>query len=315
MTLKPLPFLVKPGPKPPRKEQREKRKIPMTLVAALSGGDGTILFADTEEVVGAYSTRKIDKLAVWDCDSFRVGIAGATTDGTYADMLQAEILAELSKLPVFDIRAINTTLSDVLTAFYSKHIWPRAGEKPQMEYLMVIQPLPQGHPEVIYISETAANIVHEEYRTVGVGRYLADYIFKQIFQAPLPVSGRESFSLLCAAGVYAAKEVRENIDGVGPVDRIAAFGRNGEYDELYPVDISKIEESLSSIQEFLGYFYGDVMDVDNRHFAREPYADGFIQDIRSSHQSWYDEWKNRLASRQRIRNMLKKKAADSGNLA
>ena len=62
----------------------------MTLVAALSGCDGTILFADTEEVVGSYSTRCIEKMAVLDFASFRVGIAGASTDGTYADMPQSE---------------------------------------------------------------------------------------------------------------------------------------------------------------------------------------------------------------------------------
>ncbi len=191
----------------------------MTLVAALSGCDGTILFADTEEVIGSYSTRTIDKLAVVDCAPFRLGIAGASTDGTYADMLQSEILGALSRLAAFDMSAINTVLAETLTEFYSKHIWPRTGQTPQMEYLLVIQPLRKGLPVVIQIAETAANLIPDEgYKTVGIGQYLADYVFKQVFQDPIPVSRGETLSFLCAAGAYAAREVRENIDGVGSVD-------------------------------------------------------------------------------------------------
>src|SRR5690348_3343943 len=144
MVSKPLPFVVKKRPKfrPPKMEQRHRRALPMTLVAALSGRDGTILFADTQETVGNYGIKKIDKLASWDCEAFRLGIAGASTDGTYSDMLQSEILAGLSSLTVFEERQIISRLGEILTGFYSKHIWPRTGDKPQMEYLLVVQPIP-----------------------------------------------------------------------------------------------------------------------------------------------------------------------------
>lgn len=317
MTRKPLPFVIKPKLKFPYKGQRAKREIAMTLVAALSGCDGTILFADTEEVIGSYSTRMIDKLVVWDCNAFRLGIAGTSTDGRYADMLQSEILGALSRLPVFDMGAVKTVLSETLTEFYAKHIWPRTGEKPQMEYLLVIQPLPTGLPEVLQIAETAANTVPDEgYKTIGVGQYLADYVFKQIFQAPIPVSRGESISFLCAAGVYAAKEVRENIDGVGPVERVAVFTCNGEYDELNPVDISAIEENVSSIHEFLGYMYQDVMDAEKEdkfvltEGGTESFA--FVHELREVHKKWYTDWKNRRESREMLRDMYKKRAEING---
>jgi len=289
----------------------------MTLVAALSGYEGTILFADTEEVVGSYSTRTIDKLAVWDCSNFRIGIAGASTDGTYADMLQAEILEALSRIPSFDMGAIRNVLAKTLTDFYGKHVWPRMGDKPQMEYLLVVQPLPQGLPEVIQIAETAANIVPDEgYKTIGVGQYLADYIFKQMFQTPIPVSRGESISFLCGAGVYAAKEVRENIDGVGPIERVAVFTRDGEYDELYPVDISAIEGNVSSIQEFLGYMYSDIMDAekDDKHVltVADTESVSFVHELREVHKNWYTEWKHKRETRDRLRDMYKRRAERNG---
>lgn len=280
----------------------------MTLVAALSGCDGTILFADTEEVKGDYSTRTIDKLAVWNCPAFRIGIAGASTDGTYADMLQGELLSAVSRIPIFDIPAIRIVLAETLTTFYAKHIWPRSGEKPQMEYLFVVQPLPTGFPEVIQISETAANVVQAEgYKTIGIGSYLADYVFKQIFQAPLPVSRGETISFLCGAGLYAAKEVRENIGGVGPVDRVAVFTCDGEYDELYPIDISAIEENLSSIAECLGYMYGDIMDVERDAVGHDDSFSGWVRELRQGHAEWYESWKGRFESRKRLKDMEEQK--------
>lgn len=280
----------------------------MTLVAALSGCDGTILFADTEEVVSEYSTRTVDKLAVWDCSGFRLGIAGATTDGTYADMLQSEILGSLSRIGDFDMQSVKSVLSGTLTEFYSKHIWPRMGEKPQMQYLLVIQPTKGGSSEIVHISETAVNFISNEYRSIGIGSYLADYIFKKIFQNPTPYSGVESLSLLCGAGIYAAKEVRENIDGVGTVDRVAVFTRDGQYDELYPIDISKIEENLASIQEFLGYFYKDVLDVE-RQLDERLSSEDFIPEIRGTQSEWYGEWKRRSDTRKRLRERANEQAS------
>ena len=47
----------------------------MTLVTALSGREGTILCADTQETVSEYAKKKIDKLEVWQGNAVRVGMA------------------------------------------------------------------------------------------------------------------------------------------------------------------------------------------------------------------------------------------------
>lgn len=305
MSPKPLPFLIKPKAQPPRKEQqREKRKISMTLVAALSGREGTILFADTQEIVGEYAKRKIEKLTVQEGIGLRFGIAGACSDGTYADMLQSEICAALNEVQVFDIEQIKQHLTDTLTTFYAKHIWPRSGQYPLMQYLLVVQPLIGGYPTVIHISETAANICKEEVKTIGVGSYLADYLFKQMTAGDLPFPPLGSFAFLCAAGVYVAMEIRENIDGVGPLERVAIFNRDGTYDSLWPADIFQIEESVGSIGEFLGYFYRDALEGDARD--SEPLSKSeWASDISRGLQEWYAKWQSEESRgrRERVREM------------
>lgn len=269
----------------------------MTLVAALSGSNVTILFADTEETVGGYSTRAVDKLEVLDCPGFRVGIAGATSNASYADMLQAEILRSLYALADFNLALIRERLIQTLTDVYSKHIWPRGGDGPQIEYLLAVQPLPSGRPEIIQINETAANVVPSgTTRTIGIGSYLADYLFKRIFPAPIPVSRGESLSFLCAAGMYVADEVRNSISGVGPVDRVAIFGCNGDYDELCPVDIQEIQANFGSLEEYFEYFFIDAMDVDKNYSILED--DHLMKDIRERHKEWYRQWNRRRGDRE-----------------
>lgn len=268
----------------------------MTLVAALSGHQGTIFFADTDEIVAGYSKKTVDKMEVWDFADrpFRFAIAGATTDGTYADALQNELSDALFRVDAFDLRRIVQTLSDTLAAFYAKHIWPRVGgEKPLMQYLITVQPSTGGYTEVLHISETAVNVmgVTTHWKSIGVGSYLADYLFNRI------LGGGEGIAQLCAAAVYAAKEVRENIDGVGSLDRMPVFFTDGTYDELYPADISAIEENLGPLNETLGYVFADAMDLSEitekiRQDGLGPSNGQILAEMREKQASWYQKWQD-----------------------
>ncbi|HXJ96612.1 MAG TPA: hypothetical protein VMT20_27550 [Terriglobia bacterium] len=275
----------------------------MTLAAALSGWDTTILFADTEETVGSYSTRMVDKLEVLDCPEFRLGITGATSDASYSVMLQSEIVNVLSRVSPFDLRVMKNRLTDCLTAFYAKHVWPRPGESPRMDYLLVIQPIPSGFPEVVQVSETLATVVphpHGSVTTVGVGSHLAEYLFKQILlDDPIPVNRGASLSFLCAAGMFVAEEVKENITGVGPVERVAIFDSQGTYDELCPVDIHDIQKTFRALREYFRYCFLDAMDVESpsSDSILEESEKNWIPDIRQEHQEWYERWNQRREGR------------------
>lgn len=139
----------------------------MTLISALSGYEGVLLFADTQETVADYSKKAIEKTEIWDIPGhpFRFAIAGATDSGTYADLLQNEIVSALGSLKTFDTGIITEALTATLTNFYSTHVWPRpAGERPETQFLLIVQPLPNGFPQVFHIAQTAPNILSTEVR-------------------------------------------------------------------------------------------------------------------------------------------------------
>jgi hypothetical protein len=268
----------------------------MTLVAALSGREGLVMFADTQETVSGYSKKTIDKMEVWDFQSrpFRFAIAGACTDATYVDALLYELSNTLMCLDICDLRGdIVPALAKTLTNFYSQHIWPRPGERPQIEYLIGIQPLPAGYPEVLHISETAVNVVGTTTHTksIGVGCYLADYIVDHI------LGGGEAIPDLCAAAVYVAKEVEHNIDGVGEIDRAVILDRWGGYDELTPSDIEQIGSNIGGFNEAMNYLFLLSSDVSRDEAELPSSIIEIAKSIRTQQLEWYKEFETRVQQR------------------
>jgi len=269
----------------------------MTLVSALSGCEGVVLFADTQETVSDYTKKVIDKVEVWDFPNrpFRFAIAGACQDAIYADMLQNQISSALLSINNFDLKVIIDTLADTLTEFYGKHVWPRGGDKHQMQYLVPIQPLPSGAPEILYISETAVNVVGVTTHTksIGVGSYLADYLYE------LLLGGGETIPHLCAASVFVAREACRNVDGVGDLDRVVILGIDGRYDELSPVDIKEIERNLEGLNEGMRHFFSIASDLSQYHDNEElkNCVIEIAQEARQGQQQWLKDFSNSAKSR------------------
>lgn len=269
----------------------------MTLVSALSGCEGVVLFADTQETVTNYSKKVIDKVTVWDYPNrpFRFAISGACEDAVYADMLQSHISGALLSIGDFDLKVITDILGDTLAEFYKKHVWPRGGDKHQTQYLIAIQPLPEGFPEIIYISETAVNVVGTTTHTqsIGVGRYLADYLFA------LLLGGGETIAQLCAASVFVAREAFRNIDGVGDLDRVVIFDRKGGYDELSPVDIKAIEKNLEGLNEGIQHFFSvatDLSEYSDVEHLKETVI-GIAEEARQGQEEWLRDFINQVKRR------------------
>jgi len=257
----------------------------MTLVAAFASSGGTLLFADTQETVTGYSKRKVDKLTVYDWEPFRFGIAGAADDARYLDVLQAELANSLFKVQAFDLKTITVSLTDTLTTFYGKHIWPQAASKPQMEYMVVIQPRPSGWPEIFHVSESAVTLVPTSYKSIGIGSYLSDYLQNLLHE------GGESLLQVITTAVYIAREVREHIDGVGPVERIGVFHNDGTYNEVSWEDIETIEKQIWNLQEIqTTAFKSATREPDESHEAETRFIAGTASDIRQELAKWYAQW-------------------------
>ena len=230
----------------------------MTLVTTLHGRDGVVMFTDTQETVGGYAKKIVDKLTLWNVDGpFRFAIAAATNDTTYLEMLEREISRALFSVKSYALGEIERSLVDALTGFYAKHIWPQPSKNHLIEFLITLQPMPNGRPDVIHISGTAVSVptISENHKSIGVGAYMADYLL------PIFLGGGEDLAQLAMTAVYVGKEVHDNVDGVGPVDRIILLGNNGDYHELYHDVIRELEENLFPFRDVIQQAFRAASEV------------------------------------------------------
>jgi hypothetical protein len=250
-------------------------------------------------------------MTVWDFDDspFRFAISGATDDATYFEMLERTITGSVLQLDSFSLDLIERTLADTLAEFYSKHIWPQTAKAPLMEFLLVFQPLPSGMPEVVHISGTAVNVpslgVH--HKSIGIGAYMADYLF------PLFLGGGQTQAELAIAAALVGKQIGENVDGCGPVERIILLDRDGQYEELGPEEIA---ESSRIMQPFLGLietaFTAAISLEDMKaHDAALDEIAGELADIRESNRTWWNSIENRRKELAQYRSQYEPKKKSS----
>jgi hypothetical protein len=265
----------------------------MTLVSALMGREGVVTFCDTQETIGGYAKKSVDKMTVWDFPdaAFRFAISAASDDASYLEMLERAVSGTLLRMDAYSLGAIESALTETLTEFYSKHIWPQSSKASLIEFLIAIQPLPSGRPEVLHISGTAVSVpsLSCNYKNIGVGGYLADYLFSLI------LGGGQTQAELAIAAALVGKQVGDNVDGCGPVERIVLFDRDGQYEEL---GLDEVTESLRILQPFLGLLEASftaatsIVDMNAHDLALEEIA-GELSDIRESNRAWWNSIQDR----------------------
>lgn len=268
----------------------------MTLAVALSGFNGTILFADSQETVGGYAKKEIAKVKIHGDsagDPFIFAIANATDQGHYADALEAEITDALSNIKVFNNDDIRATLESTLTKFYSAHIWP-SGKSTGIEYLLLVHPPTGEETSIFHIADTAVNSIFSHAKTIGIGSHLADYILKFATYR----DGCDSLEKLIATAAYVAREVRGNVDGVGELHDILVFLPGGEgWDYVSRDDIAKIEANLKPMNEALVKTF--CMATDYEPGDEDRSASEILCDITNAHSKWFREWETGRAVRQK----------------
>ena len=225
----PRPFIIPKEALSKTAARQEAGRHRMTLVSALIGREGVAFFCSTQETQGGYAKKNVDKMTVWDFDDspFRFAISGATDDATYLEMLERTITGNVLKLNSFSLDLIERTLADTLAEFYGKHIWPQTARAPLMEFLLVFQTAALRNARGGAHFRTAVNVpslaIH--HKSIGVGAYIADYLF------PLLLGGGQTQAELAIAAAVVGKQVEENVDGCGPVERIILLDRDGRYEE------------------------------------------------------------------------------------
>jgi hypothetical protein len=258
--LKPPKLLPFPVPKSPPigelKQQLPERKR-MTLVATFGGASGTILLADSQESTG-YAKKSVSKVEVFTSKPYRFAFAGAG-NATHIEGITRCLMREsgLRELP-----DAGTTHSDVEAAlkaavigYYQQHIWPRAGDKPELELIFLAQPLPVGHTIAFHIADGLVNFCHYESKAIGIGSYLADYLLPKL------VGYAQEDGELFAKAVYILKEVKDNIEGCGGESQIHLFKNDGTCDGLQDAEVLEIEKLVVEFNEIMRQGFDAAFDT------------------------------------------------------
>ena len=305
-----LPFLIKDKPKPKiGKSGEERRRKRMTFIAALDGYDGQILFSDNLESAG-YAKKKVKKVELYDIPghAFRFAIANATSEGNYADALQAELAASLLSVSACDFGKIHNALTSSLSAFYQEHVWPQSSGRPEMDYLVVVQAVDGSGYRTFHIAQTAVNLVSEFHKSIGAGAYLSDYLFPRM----LTGEGADSLRKLFAVAVYVGSEVHENVEGCGEIDEIFVFLPSGDWDYL---DREAIE-AVGKIVEPLRQSSFAVFDLATDHVPTqevlaqpEQCLEDVLLDVNWKLSEWFKKWEEEREKRHMFRPFLTNRKA------
>jgi hypothetical protein len=287
----------------------------MALIAGFRGRGGTVLCSDLLEVQGGYAKKPVDKITLsvkaYKPQSIRFQFAiGCSGSGPYMDMLQSELVSELESLAssadiLLDklLTTIRDAMVEILVSFYGKHIWPRSSSaaNADMQFLLVIQPCPCGESCFMKIIETAVTIIEDySYACIGIGSYLADYIFENMLSG----TGAKEYQLALAA--YVLTEVNENVDGCGHGYSIYHFDENGQMSWMVH---NYRSEDFSGMKRIFEWAFQTMTDIvlEVNGFAPERLAE-LIDEER---QSRMHQLEQEIAARRRFDRMVSEKTAEA----
>jgi 20S proteasome alpha/beta subunit len=292
-----LPFITPKVPIGKPKQQLPERKR-MTLIAAFSGAGGTVLMADSQETTG-YAKKSVTKIEPFESKPYRFALAGAG-NATHIEAMTRHLCyhSGLNALSDDSKHAdVERLLKAKVLEYYQTHIWPRASEKPEMEFIFLAQPKPTGHALTFHITDGQVNFCQFEPKAIGIGAYLADYLL------PKFEGYAQGVPELLAKAVYILKEVKENIEGCGGESQIYFFTTEGNVDHLSQSETQEIEAMLDLFDNMARRSFDATFDVDEHSISPESIASE-IRDLRSTHMQ---SVKNREQRRKRIEEYWSKK--------
>lgn len=237
------------SPREPRQEpafQAKVKSLPqrrhVTLVTGFLTGNATILCADSQEVVGDYSKSSTQKIRVSNHHNNWVMAIGGAGDAANIDYFEHKLAVNLATVQEFDYQKIIETIESTLYSIHEQHIWPDPnGDRDEFQTLIALQSINPTKRRALLWTHKTKVIPIREYKSIGVGNHLADYIYSQLF----PRIGTIYNSLpeqVANLGVYMVQEVKGGIQGVdGETNVLIFYGDSGDmrwmiYDELAEVE-------------------------------------------------------------------------------
>lgn len=203
---KPLPFDPRRKPKPQR---LPVRKV-VTIAAGFQFDDGILLCADTKIATNIKTTEsKIFACEYSDGRFYSVFcVACNNFDLAKGAIRQCEEALAGIEIATATLKLVRDTIEAVLTEFYRVHVLPRPPEESVFELLIGV--LLHGRVQMYYSSCTEVLNEVNNYRCIGSGGYLADYLLKRC-GSYTPMT-RDEAGLLAS---YILERVKDHDEAVG----------------------------------------------------------------------------------------------------
>jgi 20S proteasome alpha/beta subunit len=226
------------------RRQRTKR---MTVVAGFVNREAVVLCADSREIIGDYSKKSTKKIRVYTkAGKFQVGIAGSADHTAYLDLFEFELSRNLGVLDRFDPEIFLSIIRATVHKIHKQHIWPQRWDRPAFNTLIAMQELGAERARCALVStEATAVLPVREYKCIGVGQYLSDYLTSRMFpfDDDIALSPTER---LVSAGVFIIREVKKAINGCDGETSIAVFENDGSFTFINKLEQTVIENWITS---------------------------------------------------------------------
>lgn len=233
----------------------------MTIVVGFLTGDATILLTDSQEVISDYSKTTTQKIQLMNYyGNWRLGIAAAAEDATYATAFCNDLQMYLSRVKEFDHSAIVKGIEAKLQEFYKRYVWTTPkDERPYFQMLIALQGIkPQGSRALFYTHKNLLLPVHG-YQSIGIGCHVADFVSRRL---DISGNGRAIEGVvyntpteeMARFGVFVLDQVKSAVDGCDGETLGAIFYGDGTFRWLLGVEVKEIESWFTA-------FYNDQLPL------------------------------------------------------
>ncbi len=213
----------------------------MTIVSGFLTNNAVVLAADSQEVVSDFTKASTQKIQITNyVGHWRLAMAGSSDHSQYIRLIESELSMRLANLPKFDYPAIVSIIKATVHQVHKQHIWPRPSNRPEVQIIYAIQGLTPTPSRALLVSEDSAVTPVNDYMSVGIGTYLADYLKKRIYPNRGDVYNAPIEQVVNTA-IFVLQQVKKTILGCGEETNVVVFYGDGTWRWITTPEVRQIE--------------------------------------------------------------------------
>jgi hypothetical protein len=241
----------------------------MTIAIGFMLGNAAVICADSQEVVSDYAKTTTQKIhTLHSPQKWRVGLVGAG-DAACIELCNEEITRKIGSLQAFDYPAMLGIARETIREIHEQHIWPRqAADRPTFQMLIALQGINPG-ARALFFSQDSIVLPVDDYKSIGIGAYLADYLLDRIYPTPGWDYGSSAEETAMNA-VFTLQQVKSAIHGCDGETLVAIFRGDGTFRWIIGSEVAQVEgwfNDFNGSTAFLRSLF--AREVDDKVFDRE----------------------------------------------